>query len=152
MKLSNLIIPTPVAKAGTPMADVFRECVELQLSGLPFMDADGRISGRISLRNTLKLTCIPTYVSNYAHMLGDDDLSCLTDPEAHAAHVMQMPAEEVVLEKIVSINSGATVVKALGMMEEYNTSYLFVIDDGEYKGVITRMGIAKRMLEVSGCI
>jgi hypothetical protein len=32
-------------------------------------------------------------------------------------------------------------------MEVHNTSYIFLIEDGEYKGVVTRMVVAHRMLE-----
>ena len=151
MKLTNIVVPTPVVRAGMRMADVFRECVKLHLPGLPFVDANEQIVGRVSVRNTLKHSCLPDYIIHYAHLLGDD-VSCLSIPEVHAARVMQIPVEEMVLDAIASIHSTATIVKALGMMEEYNTSYLFVIDDGEYKGVVTRMGIAKRMLEVSNCL
>ena len=31
-------------------------------------------------------------------------------------------------------------------MEDVNTTYLFVIDDGEYLGIVTIMGIARAIL------
>ena len=32
-------------------------------------------------------------------------------------------------------------------MEVHNTGYIFLIEDGRYEGVVTRMVIARRMLE-----
>jgi hypothetical protein len=32
-------------------------------------------------------------------------------------------------------------------MEVHNSSYIFLIENGEYRGVVTRMVIAHRMLE-----
>ena len=34
-------------------------------------------------------------------------------------------------------------------MEKNNCSYLFVANDGEYLGVVTRMAVVRRMLEVN---
>lgn len=33
-------------------------------------------------------------------------------------------------------------------MEQYNSGYIFLIDDGVYRGIVTRMGIAALMLRI----
>ena len=68
-------------------------------------------------------------------------------PEMKALEVMATPVENYLLEKIPTVSPSSTVVKALALMEVYNSSYIFLIEDGQYKGVVTRMIIAKRMLE-----
>jgi predicted transcriptional regulator len=50
------------------------------------------------------------------------------------------------LENIPSVSPRSSVVKALAIMEMYNTSYVFLIDNGAYSGLVTRMVIAHRML------
>jgi hypothetical protein len=32
-------------------------------------------------------------------------------------------------------------------LEQLQSDYLFLVDDGDYKGVVTHMGIAQRLLE-----
>ena len=54
----------------------------------------------------------------------------------------------LVLAPVAIVTSSAPVVKALAMMEQYNSSYAFVIDDDQYRGIVTRMGIARLMLQV----
>jgi len=39
-------------------------------------------------------------------------------------------------------------LKAIALMERYDTTYLFIVDDGEYKGVVNVLGIARRMLDM----
>ena len=44
----------------------------------------------------------------------------------------------------------APAVKALALMEQFDTPYLFVVDDNEHcLGVVTSMGIAEKLLEPS---
>ena len=38
-------------------------------------------------------------------------------------------------------------VKALAIMEAYNTQYIFLIEEGKYMGIVTRMVIARRLLD-----
>ena len=35
-------------------------------------------------------------------------------------------------------------------MEKFNTSYLFVIEDGRYLGAVTRLGLTRVLLEEQG--
>ena len=48
-------------------------------------------------------------------------------------------------EPHAAIPSATQLMKALAIMEHYDTSYLFVIDDGVYRGTITIQGIAAWM-------
>ena len=101
----------------------------------------------MSLRHTLKMTCIPGFMVKGAHLLGDM-IEAVRIPDDLAKEALQMPAEQFVLEPLAVVTSAAPVVKALAMMEQFNSSYAFVVDDGEYKGIITRMWIASLMLKV----
>jgi len=147
MKLTNILVPTRVAEAGMLVREVFEECTRRHVSGLPFRDASGRIIGRVSLRHTFKLSCLPEYVVEMAFVLGDE-LSCLEDAEAKARAVLCAPVDAYVLHDFNAIDSDSSVMRALAIMEKQDTNYLFVIDDGEYKGSVTTQGIAQRMLEV----
>jgi predicted transcriptional regulator len=146
MKLRNLAVRTRMIQAGMTLQDVFEECIRCSVPGLPFADPAGTIIGRISIRDVFKRTCIPDYMVKAAHLLGDN-IDFVNIPESHAAQVLAMPAESYVLKNIAHVSSESPVVKALAIMEEFGTGYIFLIDAGEYQGVVTRMGIARRMLE-----
>ena len=146
MKLRNLAVRTRMIRAGMTLRDVFEECIGRSVPGLPFADASGTIVGRISIRDVFKRTCIPDYMVKAAHVLGDH-IDFVNIPESYAAQVLAMPAESYVLQNIAHVTSESPVVKALAIMEKFGTGYIFLIDEGQYQGVVTRMSIARRMLE-----
>jgi CBS domain-containing protein len=146
-ELEEVITLTRVARVGMTVADVFEECVTHQVPGIPFCNERNEVIGRVSVRHTLKMTCIPEYMVKGAHLLGDM-IEAIRIPDVLAKEVLQMPAEQFVLEPLAIVTSAAPVVKALAMMEQFNSSYAFVVDAGEYKGIVTRMWIASLMLKV----
>ncbi len=148
MQLQNIIISTGIATAGMTIRDVFDECIRCHVPRIPFAEADGTISGCLSIRHVIHRLCIPDYVVEYADLLGDS-LGCLKFPEQHARQVMNLPAERFVLRDYGVIDSQAPIARAVAVMEKHDTNYVFVIDDGEYRGIVTVEGIARRMLEVA---
>ena len=67
--------------------------------------------------------------------------------EKRVVRAFARPVERYLLENIPNVSPYSSLVKALAIMEAHNTHYIFLIEDGEYKGVVTRMVIANRMLE-----
>ena len=112
MRLLDIIVPTGVAKARMPVRAVFEECVRRNVPGIPFVDDEGQVSGRVSIRHTLKQTCIPKYMVKAAHLLGDSLLH-VSIPEVLAREVLDMQVDPFVLENIASVTSESPVVKAL---------------------------------------
>jgi CBS domain-containing protein len=45
-----------------------------------------------------------------------------------------------------TVSPRSSVVKALALMEQHNSSYVFLIEDETYLGLVTRMVIAMRMM------
>lgn len=145
MQLTEVMIPTGVARAGMSVVEVFRECVSHNVPGIPFCDGDGRVIGRVSIRHTLKMTCIPEYVVKGAHMLGDA-IEGVTIADEKIRTVLELPVDGFVLAETCSISPASPIVKALSLMEHFNTGYIFLLDNGSYRGIVTRMGIARLML------
>lgn len=145
MKIRNMIVPTRTADAGTTVGELFEECLRCQVPGLPFRDETGRISGKLSIRDILKNSCLPDYLITHAHLMGDH-LNLLTIPEAKARHVLTLPVHHFVLPDYASIDSESPVIKAIAVMEHYQTGYIFIIDDQQYRGIVTYLSIARRML------
>jgi len=147
MNLEQILIPTRVAKPGMIVSEVFAECIRANIPGIPFCDAQGTVSGRVTLKNILKKTCLPEYMVELARILGDQ-LSCMGDMEAKAEQLMNNPVDPYVLEPHISLPSNSQAVKALALMEQNDTSYIFVVDEGRYKGVITIQGLARMLTQL----
>ena len=145
MKLLDIVIPTGVAKKGMTIGQVFEECVRCKVPGIPYCDEDGHVVGRISIRHTFKVSSTPGYMVNAAHLLGDD-IWHLSTSKIEVKELLDMPVDRFVLENFVNVSGASPVVKALSIMEKFNTGYVFLIDSGVYEGIVTRMGIAELML------
>jgi len=148
MKLERLATMTGFMRHGMTLRDFFQETVRCNVPGLPYVDEYDHIIGRISIRDVYKCIAVPDNILRIADAMGDgDQMGNLDMPEMKALEVMATPVENYLLEKIPTVSPSSTVVKALALMEVHNSSYIFLIEDGQYKGVVTRMIIAKRMLE-----
>ncbi|MFW2440372.1 MAG: CBS domain-containing protein [Arenicellales bacterium] len=151
MKLENILIQTGVASPGMLVREAFTECVRAQVPAIPFRDDKGELTGRVSLRHTMKKTCLPDFMVEMAYVLGDD-LSCVRNAEEKAVEVLGYTIDEFVMPKFYSLTTDISVIKVLAIMEKHNSSYLFIVDDGVYKGVVTTLAIAQRMVALdSAC-
>ena len=144
MKLKQILIPTRVANAGTMVREVFMECGRANIPALPFCTKSGRIAGRITLKNILKISCLPDYMIESARILGEE-MSCMEDVESKAKRLLDTPVDPYVQEPALSLSSDAPAIKALALMEQNDTSYLFIVDDGKYQGVVTIQCLAKML-------
>jgi len=146
MKLHRLAIMTGFMRSGMTLYDFFTEAVRSNVPGLPYVDAQDRIVGRISVRDVYKKIEVSDSVLRLADAMGDNtDRLDLT--EMKVLEAMEMPIENFLLEDVPLVSPQSTVIKALALMEVHNTSYIFLVEDGRYSGVVTRMVITRRMLE-----
>jgi hypothetical protein len=148
MKVEDITIPTTIATEGMLVKDVFRECVHAQVPAIPYRDRNGELEGRISIRDTLKRSCLPEYMVELAYVLSDK-LTCIEDAEAKAREVLCQVVDPYVIPKFYSIKPDSTLLRAIAIMEKNNCSYLFVANEGEYLGVVTRMAVVRWMIEVN---
>lgn len=143
----KLIHSTGVARAGTTVREAFEECVSRRVLGIPFVNDENEIVGRVSVRHILKETCIPDHMVHGAHLLGNL-IAGLRIPDEMIRTIFAMPVDEFVIAAPAIIDSAAPLVKILAVMEQKNTPYVFVVDDGTYRGIISRMFCAEAMLKV----
>lgn len=148
MKLKQILIPTRVAKDGMTVREVFEECFRANIPALPFCTKSGRIRGRVTLKNILKVSCLPEYMIESARILGEE-MFCMDDVEAKAKQLLETPVDDYVQEPTaLALSSEAPVIKALALMEQNDTSYLFVVDDGQYQGAVTIQRLAKLLTQL----
>ncbi len=149
MGLVDILIRTETARSGTRVGEVLRQCVAHNVPGIPYRDAQGRIIGRASIRHILKQTCIPRDMVKGAHMLLDA-IEHVQFGDAHVRELLEMPVDPFVLKNKANLGLDSPLVKALSVMEHMNTGYVFVLREQEYLGVVTRMGIARLLIELGG--
>ncbi len=145
MEIIHLIKPTGIARPGMSIREVFHICVEADVPGVPFVDSQGVITGKISIRHVLKRTCIPDFMVRHAQLLGDQLHHLALSPE-QVNNVLSLKADDFVFPEKAITSSSTPFAKALAIMEEMDTTYLFVVDDGVYKGTVSVMGIAQAMI------
>ena len=109
MNLESILIPTRVAKKGMTVGVVFSECIQAHIPGIPFCDDRGRITGRVTLKNILKTSCLPEYMVELAGVLGDQH-SCMEDIEDRAKELMHNSVDPYVLEPHLSLPSDSSIV------------------------------------------
>lgn len=127
--------------------EFFAECIRANMPGLPFCTKSGRIRGRVTLKNILKTSFLPDYIVDSARILGDE-LACMKDLETKARQLLEMPVEPYIQEPHLSLGSDASAVKALALMEQNDTSYLFIVDDGHYRGGVTIQQLARALFQL----
>ncbi len=146
MRVERLAVMTEVMRKGTTLREFFQEVARTNVPGLPYVDDHDRIIGRISVRHVFKLIAVPNSILRLADAMGDQtdklDLS-----ERRVLKALASPVEDFMLDSIPSVSPTSAIVKALAIMEAYNTHYIFLIEEGQYMGVVTRMVIANRMLD-----
>jgi len=137
---------TEVMRKGVSLRDFFEEAVHRNVPGLPFVDENNRIVGRISVRDVFKRIAVPSSYLRLVDAIGDQT-DRLDMSEQRILKSLARPVENYLLENIPCVSPASSLVKALSIMEAYNTHYIFLIEDGKYMGVVTRMVIANRLLD-----
>ena len=145
----DILIVTRTAHPGMVVRDVFRECLSARVQALPYRDESGLITGRVTLKYIVNHSVVPAYVAELAHVIGDDHAT-FEEMERRLPAIFDRGVEEYVQEPHASIHSDTQLMKALAVMEHHDTSYLFVVDEGVYRGTITIQGIAAWMVHFDG--
>jgi CBS domain-containing protein len=146
MNLKSVTVPTGVARAGMTVRQIFEECTRVHSPGLPFCDEHGLVTGRVTLKYILKRHYLPEHMVEMAKVLGDQGYD-VQEMETLAKQLFDNKIDSYQQRPHASIASGSSVIKALALMEKLDTGYLFVIDQGEYKGVVTLQGLSETIMQ-----
>ena len=152
MDIKNVLVPTMVIRPGMSVRDVFTECGERGVHALPFYNKKGKLSGTLTLKNIMKVSCLPDYMVELSSLLGNQ-MSCVEHAEEKASEVICSPVEPYVGKIKQTIPSTEPLIKALAIMVNNKTSYIFVVDGNDYKGQLTIQSIAQAMSRMdNACI
>ena len=147
MLVKDTVIRTRVITPGMLVRDFFSECGRAHAQALPFADGSGKLTGRITLKHVMKFGCLPAHLVATAPLLGSF-LACIDNAPEKITLLLNSQVDVYVQRLHILIGSDEPAIKALAIMEQNDTSYLFVVDNGEYKGIITIQGIAARMSKI----
>lgn len=145
--IEQILTRTAIIEPGMLVRDLFHECHRAQVQALPYIDRTGQLTGRVTLKNVLRMSCLPDHMVSMANML-NLQMSCVDNAETKAKEILGNPVEPYVQSLHKTLDSSAPLIKALATMEQHDTSYIFVVDEGVYKGMITIQGIAAKMTEM----
>ena len=145
MRLQRLAVMTKVMRKGMTLRDFLNEAIRTNVPGLPYVDEHDHITGRISVRDVFKRIALHDGYVRLADAMGDQT-DRLNMSEKRILKTLASPVEKYLLENIPTVSPDSAIVKALAIMEAYNTHYIFLIEEGAYAGVVTRMVIAECML------
>jgi len=147
MNLTQFAVPTAIAVPGMTVRELFAECVQADVPGLPFQAASGEFVGKASIRHVLRKVCIPHAMIEHARLLGDS-IEALRFPEIREQWLLDLTIDDYVLSDFAAITPASSLAKALALMESHDTSYLFVIDaKHHYHGTLSIVSLARRLLD-----
>lgn len=146
MDLKSITVATGVARAGMTVRQIFEECIRAHTPGLPFCDDHGLVTGRVTLKYILKRQYLPEHLVAMARVLGEHE-SDVEDMELLAKQLFENRIDSYLQRPHASLTSASSIVKALALMEKLDTGYLFVIDEGQYTGVVTLQILSKAILQ-----
>ena len=145
MNLKQITVHTRVARAGMTVREVFEECTRTHTPGLPVCDDHGQVSGRVTLKHILKRFCLPEYLVEMAPILGEQ-ISHVQDMDMMSPQLLDSRIDAYIQRPHASITSASSAIKALALMEKNDSSYLFVVDEGKYQGVVTLQSLTQAIL------
>ena len=145
MDLKSVMVPTGVARAGMTVRQVFEECLRVNSPGLPFCDEHSLVLGRVTLKFIIKRHYLPEHMVELAKVLGEQKNN-VQELEALAKQLFDNKIDSYMQPPHASLSPASPIIKALALMEKLDTSYLFVIDEKQYKGVVTLHNLSKKIL------
>ncbi len=157
--IKDIIIPTPTVKSGDTIKTLFEYCIEENVPAIPFYDQDGLVQNFISLKRVMGKDCLPNYIVELAGIL-NNDMSCTSQAMEKIQTLFKKPVDDYLETPFHFIASDTILIRAVALMEQYNSSFLFVADCEEdtdkshckYKGIITRLSVARKMLQIDASL
>ncbi len=97
------------------------------------------------------MSCLPEHVVELAPLL-NPKMSCVEHAEDKAREILCCSDRALCPGTAQDHRLGRPPDQGVALMERNDTSYIFVVDDGVYRGTITIQGIAATMSELAVCI
>lgn len=145
--LADIMEREPYAVAAdAPVSEAIRALVEHQVSGLPLVDAQGRVCGFVSDGDIMRYLAdkTPAFTSSYVFLEAANNQSI--DERLH--ELMVLPVAEIATDKVVSLPASTTLKDACQTLAQHKFKKAPVVDEaGRMVGVVSRSSILRRAME-----
>lgn len=145
--LADIMEREPYAVAAdAPVSEAMHALVEHQVSGLPLVDAQGRVCGFVSDGDIMRYLAdkTPTFTSSYVFLEAANNQSI--DERLH--ELMVLPVAEIATDKVVSLPASTTLKDACQTLAQHKFKKAPVVDEaGRMVGVVSRSSILRRAME-----
>ena len=145
--LADIMEREPYAVAAdAPVSEAMHALVEHQVSGLPLVDAQGRVCGFVSDGDIMRYLAdkTPAFASSYVFLEAANNQSI--DERLH--ELMVLPVAEIATDKVVSLPASTTLKDACQTLAQHKFKKAPVVDEaGRMVGVVSRSSILRRAME-----
>jgi CBS domain-containing protein len=138
--------PVVTVHPGATVAEVARLMLERNVSGLPVVDADGRMVGLITKADVVEKHA-QVHLPIYLAILGYTVPIRVRHTDEEIRHVLAVTARDLMRTEPVTIDPGSTVDKAATLMVEHSVNPVPVMDDGQLVGIIGHDDIIRVLLQ-----
>jgi CBS domain-containing protein len=138
--------PVVTVDPSTTVAEVARLMLERNVSGLPVVDADGRMVGLITKADVVEKHAqvhLPTYLG----ILGYAVPIRVRHSDEEIRHVLAVTAQDLMGSNPATIDPESTVDKAATLMVEHSVNPVPVLENGRLVGIIGYDDIIRVLLQ-----
>jgi CBS domain-containing protein len=131
----------------TTIREIARILLKHKISGLPVVDEDGRVLGMVSEGDLLHKEVMPK-MPDALNILGAIIYyNGLSEYKAAFKKMSAFTAEEIMTEKVISVQEDTDVSKVGEIMLEYHIKRVPVLSGTRLMGIISRSDIVRMLLE-----
>lgn len=145
--LADIMEREPYAVAAdAPVSEAMHALVEHQVSGLPLVDAQGRVCGFVSDGDIMRYLAdkTPAFTSSYVFLEAANNQSI----DERLRELMVLPVAEIATDKVVSLPASTTLKDACQTLAQHKFKKAPVVDEvGRMVGVVSRSSILRRAME-----
>ena len=145
--LADIMEREPYAVAAdAPVSEAMHALVEHQVSGLPLVDAQGRVCGFVSDGDIMRYLAdkTPAFTSSYVFLEAANNQSI----DERLQELMVLPVAEIATDKVVSLPASTTFKDACQTLAQHKFKKAPVVDEaGRMVGVVSRSSILRRAME-----
>lgn len=145
--LADVMEREPYAVAAdAPVSEAMHALVEHQVSGLPLVDAQGRVCGFVSDGDIMRYLAdkTPAFTSSYVFLEAANNQSI----DERLRELMVLPVAEIATDKVVCLPANTTLKDACQTLAQHKFKKAPVVDEaGRMVGVVSRSSILRRAME-----
>jgi CBS domain-containing protein len=146
MKASDIMtIGAITVRPDSTVAHAARVMIERRISGLPVVNASGKIVGIVSEQDLLRREELGTAGASWLYFWLD------TDGLAHQyAREFGRKVEDVMNRNVVSVGPDASLGEIVELMEAHQIKRVPVVRDGDVVGIVSRANLLSALVRVMG--